>query len=178
MKFSGSSPRVWAAKATIMVATAPQKTAPELSNSPVYNPLRVNDRVAFGPRRLPSRTADAMQASAASPHAGEPSKPKLLDRLAQALRSRHYSRRIEQPYCHWIRRYIFFHKVRHPAEMGEAEIRRCDTFARWPQPATIRRDGLVFTPDSRGVLGGHSKPCLGCYEDRPKHCYVVMAQEE
>jgi hypothetical protein len=51
VKFSGSSPRVWGAKATIMVATAPQRTAPELSNSLVYNPLRVNDRVAFGPRR-------------------------------------------------------------------------------------------------------------------------------
>ena len=48
--------------------------------------------------------------------------PKLMDRLHQALRSRHYSRRTEQTYCHWVRRYIFFHKVRHPAEMAEPEI--------------------------------------------------------
>jgi len=45
-----------------------------------------------------------------------------LDRLREALRSRHYSRRTEQTYCHWVRRYIYFHKIRHPGEMGEPEI--------------------------------------------------------
>ena len=50
------------------------------------------------------------------------SKPKLLDRLHQALRSRHYSRCTETTYCHWVKRYIFFHKVRHPSEMAEPEI--------------------------------------------------------
>jgi site-specific recombinase XerD len=47
--------------------------------------------------------------------------PKLLDQLREALRSRHYSRRTEQTYCHWVRRYIHFHNVRHPAEMAEPE---------------------------------------------------------
>ena len=49
-------------------------------------------------------------------------KPKLLDRLCEALRSRHYSRRTEQSYCHWVKRFIFFHHKRHPAEMAEPEI--------------------------------------------------------
>jgi len=35
-------------------------------------------------------------------------KPKLLDRLREALRSRHYSRRTDQTYCHWVKRFIFF----------------------------------------------------------------------
>lgn len=48
--------------------------------------------------------------------------PKLIDQLREALRSRHYSPRTEQTYCHWVKRYIFFHKVRHPAEMAEPEI--------------------------------------------------------
>lgn len=48
--------------------------------------------------------------------------PKLIDQLREALRSRHYSRRTEQTYCHWVKRYIFFHRVRHPAEMAEPEI--------------------------------------------------------
>jgi integron integrase len=42
--------------------------------------------------------------------------------LRQALRSRHYSRHTETTYCHWVKRYIFFHKIRHPAEMAEPEI--------------------------------------------------------
>ena len=36
---------------------------------------------------------------------------------------KHYSIRTERAYVDWIKRYIFFHKKRHPAEMGELEIR-------------------------------------------------------
>ena len=42
---------------------------------------------------------------------GTDRKPKIMDRLREALRSRHYSRRTEQTYCHWVKRFIFFHKV-------------------------------------------------------------------
>ena len=51
-----------------------------------------------------------------------PQKPKLLDQVREALRTRHYSRRTEESYCHWVKRFIFFHHVRHPAEMAEPEI--------------------------------------------------------
>lgn len=46
----------------------------------------------------------------------------LMDELREAVRSRHYSRRTEQAYCLWVRRFIRFHGMRHPAEMGEREI--------------------------------------------------------
>jgi len=46
---------------------------------------------------------------------------KLLERMRQALRSQHYSRRTEKTYLMWVRRFIFFHNVRHPSEMDEAE---------------------------------------------------------
>jgi len=52
----------------------------------------------------------------------EPPKPRLLDRVRQAIETRHYSRRTEKAYVHWIKRYIFFHGKRHPAEMGAAEV--------------------------------------------------------
>ena len=48
--------------------------------------------------------------------------PRLLDRVRDAIRARHYSRRTEKAYVGWIRRYIFFHGKRHPAEMGAGEI--------------------------------------------------------
>src|SRR6266571_5578328 len=51
-----------------------------------------------------------------------PEQPRLLDRVRAALRARHYSRRTEKVYVHWIKRYIFFHGKRHPAEMGAAEV--------------------------------------------------------
>ncbi len=53
-----------------------------------------------------------------------PPKPRLLDRVREALRARHYSRRTEEAYVAWIRRYILFHGKRHPAEMGAPEITR------------------------------------------------------
>ncbi len=47
---------------------------------------------------------------------------RLLDQLRLALRSRHYSKRTEQAYSLWVRRFIYFHDLRHPAEMAEPEI--------------------------------------------------------
>jgi len=53
-----------------------------------------------------------------------PRPPKLLDRVREALRLRHASRSTEKSYVGWIRRYIFFHDKRHPAEMGAPEVTR------------------------------------------------------
>jgi site-specific recombinase XerD len=39
-----------------------------------------------------------------------------------AIRARHYSLRTEEAYVGWIRRYILFHRKRHPMEMAEREI--------------------------------------------------------
>ena len=49
-------------------------------------------------------------------------KPRLLDVVRKAVRARHYSRRTEEAYVGWIRRFILFHRKRHPADMGEREI--------------------------------------------------------
>lgn len=51
-------------------------------------------------------------------------KPRLLDRFREAVRARHYSRRTEKTYVAWIKRYIFFHGKRHPAEIGAGEVTR------------------------------------------------------
>ena len=51
-------------------------------------------------------------------------KPRLLDRVREAIRARHYSRRTEKAYVAWIRRYILFHGKRHPLEMGGPEVTR------------------------------------------------------
>ena len=48
--------------------------------------------------------------------------PRLLDRVRDAIRVRHYSIRTEQAYTGWIRRFILFHGKRHPAEMGKLEV--------------------------------------------------------
>jgi integron integrase len=48
--------------------------------------------------------------------------PKLLERVCEAIRTRHYSLRTEDTYLRWIKRFILFHGKRHPREMGGREI--------------------------------------------------------
>jgi site-specific recombinase XerD len=52
----------------------------------------------------------------------ESREPRLLDQVRQAIRIRHYSRRTEEAYVHWIRRFILFHGKRHPRELGAREV--------------------------------------------------------
>src|SRR5262245_54115507 len=49
-------------------------------------------------------------------------KPRLLDQVRDAIRVRHYSYRTEQQYVAWVRRYIRFHRLRHPRELGGLEV--------------------------------------------------------
>mgnify|MGYP000874306482 FL=1 len=48
--------------------------------------------------------------------------PKLLDRVRERIRFKHYSIRTEDSYVQWIRRFILFHGKRHPSEMGAVEV--------------------------------------------------------
>ena len=48
--------------------------------------------------------------------------PRLLDQVKKAIQVRHYSIRTEQAYIHWIKNYIYFHKKKHPKDMGDVEI--------------------------------------------------------
>lgn len=57
-----------------------------------------------------------------SPAEGTAPSPRLLDRVREAVRARHYSLRTEEAYVAWTRRYVLFHNKRHPQEMGEAEV--------------------------------------------------------
>ena len=47
---------------------------------------------------------------------------RLLDRVRDAIRLKHYSIRTDPTYIDWIKRYILFHHQRHPQEMGASEI--------------------------------------------------------
>ncbi|NMG56188.1 integron integrase [Aromatoleum aromaticum] len=48
--------------------------------------------------------------------------PRLMDRVRASLRVAHYALSTERTYCHWIKRFIFFHNKRHPIEMGAPEV--------------------------------------------------------
>ena len=53
-----------------------------------------------------------------------PRKPKLLERACDLLRANYYSRRTEEVYLGWMRRYILFHGKRHPRDLREPDKKR------------------------------------------------------
>lgn len=59
------------------------------------------------------------QSQATTPH---PSAPRLLDQVRAAIARKHYSRRTEEAYVHWIKRFIYFSGKRHPKDLGAAEV--------------------------------------------------------
>lgn len=74
---------------------------------------------------------------------------RLLDRVRERIRGLHYSRRTELAYLHWIKGYIRFHRIRHPAEMGGSEVEAYLTWladARGVSASTHRQalSALVF----------------------------------
>jgi integrase len=81
--------------------------------------IRSNGQISY-----PFLSAGAFTAALAVREAGPAGapKPRLLDRVREAIAARHYSHRTEKAYIHWIKRYIFFHGKRHPIEMGAPEV--------------------------------------------------------
>jgi integron integrase len=138
---------------------------------------KTNGMMAPGPApRVPKALKPAQQPATGT------RKPKLLDRLRDALRSRHYSRRTEQTYCHWVKRFIFFHNVKHPAEMAEPEINAFlthlavkDRVAASTQTQAL--SALVFL--YRHVLGKEVGTLEGLIRARkPRRLPVVLTRNE
>jgi len=75
--------------------------------------------------------------------------PKLLDRVRSAIRTRHYSRRTEEAYVAWIRRFIVFHRKTHPTQMGASEIAQ---FLTWGH-RDVRTTMTYLHVMNRGALG-------------------------
>jgi site-specific recombinase XerD len=108
--------------------------------------------------------------------------PKLLDQMREALRYRHYSRRTEQTYCQWVKRYIRFHHVRHPAEMAEPEINAFLTHLAVKEKVSASTQNQAFSALLflyRHVLGREigdlGKVIRAC---KPTRLPVVMTRDE
>lgn len=70
------------------------------------------------PHRDPRASRPAVQAAALPPLQAA----RLLDQLRERIRYLHYSRRTEEAYVHWVRGFVRWHDLRHPADMGRLEV--------------------------------------------------------
>ena len=53
---------------------------------------------------------------------------KLLDEVRNTLRVHHYAMKTDKSYVQWIKRFVLFHKKRHPSDMGKVEV---EAFLTW-----------------------------------------------
>jgi len=86
--------------------------------------------------------------------------PKLLTRVRDFIRSRHMSPRTEQVYVAWIRRYVRYHSMRHPAELTDSDAVAFLTYlaseqrvARSTQIQALSAISLLYTHVLRQPLG-------------------------
>ncbi|NTW48270.1 MAG: integron integrase [Chlorobiales bacterium] len=108
--------------------------------------------------------------------------PKLLDSLREALHARHYSNRTEETYCLWVKRFVHFHKLRHPREMSEPEINAFLTHLAVEEKVSASTQNqalsaLLFL--YRHVIGKEVGDLGTIIRARkPKHLPVVLTREE
>jgi len=57
-----------------------------------------------------------------SPCPAPDAKPRLVERVQQTIRTKHYSRSTENAYWGWIRRYVLYHEMRHPDQRDARAI--------------------------------------------------------
>jgi integron integrase len=134
---------------------------------------REGDCAPDPPDRL---SADAEHPPAADAH------PRLLDRVRERIRYRHYSYRTEQAYVEWVRRFVRFHGRRHPRDMGAREIEAFLNHLaneRMVAPSTHNQapSALLFL---YGDVLGIELPWLGeiARPKRPRRLPVVLTRNE
>jgi integron integrase len=110
-----------------------------------------------------------------------PQPPRLLDRLRHALRVGHYSPRTEECYVEWARKFIRFHRLRHPNTMGgpEIELFLTDLAVHGHVSASTQNqafNALLFL--YKNVLGIELPRLDAVRAKRPKRLPAVLCPEE
>ena len=112
----------------------------------------------------------------------ESGKPKLLDQVKTHLRSLHYSRRTEESYVNWIKRFIIFNSKTHPEKLGKDDIRK------FLNHLAVERNVSASTQNQalQGILFLYKEIIhkdVGWVDDikrptKPKHIPVVFTKAE
>jgi len=119
----------------------------------------------------PADAASARDVGQRTPSDVQPTSPRrLLDRIRDAIRLRHYSIRTEDTYVDWARRFILYHNKRHPQEIGAAEVQSFLTYL-----ATERHVAAATQNQAKAALLFLYKEVLGV--DLPWLDEVVGAKQ-
>jgi hypothetical protein len=82
----------------------------------------MNNATVPDPAHRPAFAPSQTRSAAVSLHDGPvPEPPGLLQQVRDALARQNYSMRTEQAYIDWIKRFVLFHRKRHPPELGQEQ---------------------------------------------------------
>jgi len=108
--------------------------------------------------------------------------PMVLGKVRETIRLKHYSKRTEEAYRHWIRQYLRHYKPRHPREPGASEIEAFLTYLAVEQHVAASTQNqalsaLLFL--YRKVLQLDMADSLRfTWAERPKHVPSVLTKAE
>ncbi len=98
------------------------------------------------------------------------------------MRLRHYSHRTEQTYYNWVKRFIYYHNVHHPAQMAKSEINAFLTHLAVKEKVSSSTQNRVLSAPLflyRNVIGNKVGDLGEVVRARkPKRLPVVMTREE
>ncbi len=107
---------------------------------------------------------------------------KLLDRVRDTIRRKHYSFRTEKSYVAWVRRYILFHNKQHPQVMGRSEIEAFLTYLAVNRKVSASTQNQAFSALLllyRDVLNKDLDfPIDSVRAKRPKRLPTVLTKDE
>lgn len=107
---------------------------------------------------------------------------RLMEVVRRRLRERRYTRRTEEAYVHWIRRYIAFHGRRHLRDLGPEAVRQflSDLAVGQQVAASTQNQALAALLFLYAQVLGSALPRLEGIAParRPRHVPVVLSQRE
>ena len=118
----------------------------------------------------------------ADPPPRKPEPRKLIQRIRGTFRARHYAYRTEQAYVGWIKRYIAFHGMEHPARLNAEHVREFLTYLAVDRGVSVStqsqaNSGLRFL--YKQVLGVELGPLPDVERSRkPKTLPIVLSKDE
>lgn len=108
--------------------------------------------------------------------------PKLMQRLGDALKVLHYSPRTTEAYLAWVRRYIAFHGMRHPKDLGGSDLEAFLTYLATQRHVSASTQNQALSAILflyRKVLGEETKWIEPPERaSGPKRLPVVLSREE
>ncbi len=110
-----------------------------------------------------------------------PKSSRLMDQVREVLRFHHYAYATEQAYVTWILRYIRFHKLTHPKDMGREEIEVFLSYLATSENVSASTQNQAFNAILflyKQVLGVEIENIRARRATKPKRLPVVLSQEE